>query len=230
MNQSILLVDDDSLLCRSVAYNLRKAGFEVAAVETAKSALQFLDGQTPDLILLDIGLPDRDGLELMRLFQNRFDVPVIFVTGRKRDLDEILGLELGGDDYVTKPFDNDVLIAHIRAVLRRGRSRSRSNAPLVRGDLRFDLNARAAFLKGTPLNLSPREYKLLLTLAQRDGQVLSVEEILSRVWGDEWIGETQTVYVHIRWLREKLERDPARPQRLVTVKGLGYRLNPVAGS
>jgi DNA-binding response OmpR family regulator len=155
-------------------------------------------------------------------------VPVIFLTARRRELDEVLGLELGADDYITKPFDQDVLLARIKAVLRRTQSELPSpdtaQHPLVVGEVIIDPFAHTVTLKGHPLELPPREFDLLHTLALDAGRVLSVDELLRRVWGAEYIGEPQVVYVHIRWLREKLEDDPHRPRRIITVRGVGYKL------
>jgi len=151
--------------------------------------------------------------------------PVIFVTARRRQLDEVLGLELGADDYITKPFDMDVLLARIKVVLRRAAPPpSTPPPPLVIGDLVVDMAAHTVMLRGQPVELAPREFDLLAALAQEAGRVLSVEELLARVWGAEYTGEPQVVYVHIRWLREKLEDDPHAPQRIVTVRGVGYKL------
>jgi DNA-binding response OmpR family regulator len=161
-------------------------------------------------------------------------VPVIFLTARRRELDEILGLELGADDYVTKPFDLDVLLARIKAVLRRA-ERSEAgpparSGPLVVGDLVIDPAAHTVTVRGQPLDLAPREFDLLHTLALEAGRVVSTDELLARVWGAEYEGEPQVVYVHVRWLREKLEETPNQPRRLITVRGVGYKLMPQEAS
>ncbi|MGA2110740.1 MAG: response regulator transcription factor [Anaerolineales bacterium] len=226
----VLLVDDDDLLRRSLAFNLEQAGCQVSTSASAEDALARVQRDPPDLILLDIGLPGMDGLEALRRLRTRPDIPVIFLTARRRELDEVLGLELGADDYITKPFDFDVLLARVRGALRRSQ---RPNAPapetqpLVAGDLVVDPAAHTVTVAGRPLDLPSREFDLLHTLALEMGHVLSVEELLARVWGAEYEGEPQVVYVHIRWLREKLEEDPHSPRRIVTVRGVGYRLQPV---
>jgi DNA-binding response OmpR family regulator len=174
-----------------------------------------------------------DGLDALRHFQSRIGVPVIFLTARRRELDEVLGLELGADDYITKPFDKDVLLARIKTVLRRIQLSDLSVAagteegPLVVGDLAIDAAAHSVTVAGQPLELTPLEFDLLHVLAENAGHVLSVDDLLDRVWGEEYIGQPQVVYVHIHWLRERLEEDPQNPRRIVTVRGVGYKLEPV---
>jgi DNA-binding response OmpR family regulator len=232
MAQHILLVDDDALLRRSLAFNLEQAGYRVSTAANAEDALALARQDSPDLVLLDIGLPGMDGLDALRQFREQSGVPVIFLTARRRELDEALGLELGADDYVTKPFDLDVLLAHVKAVLRRSQRTAepvKSQAPLVVGDLTIDPNAHTVVVGGKSLDLPPREFELLHTLALEAGHVVSAEHLLARVWGAEYEGEPQVVYVHIRWLREKLEDDPQRPRRILTVRGVGYKLEPQEG-
>ncbi len=225
----IVLVDDDLLLRRSVAFNLERAGYRVSTAANAEDALSLSQRDTPDLVLLDIALPGMDGLDALRRFRERLQVPIIFLTGRRRELDQVLGLELGADDYITKPFDNDVLLARIKAVLRRLQRAPASEAgpaPLMLGDLTIDPNAHAVTLKGQPVELPPREFELLYALALEPGRVLSIDDLLARVWGAEYEGEPEVIYVHIRWLREKLEEDPHHPRRILTVHGVGYKLQP----
>ncbi len=231
MTKHILVVDDDALLRRSVAFNLQQVGYSSATAATTEDALAIMRCHAPDLILLDIGLPGMDGLEALRVFQRQIAVPVIFVTARRRELDEIVGLELGADDYITKPFDTDVLLAHIKAVLRRTVSPHPDNPraqPIVVGDLRIDPASHLVQVGERQLELPPKEFDMLLALAQDTGHIFSVDDLLTRVWGPGWIGESQTVYVHMRWLREKIEEDPAHPRRLVTIKGAGYKLISIA--
>jgi DNA-binding response OmpR family regulator len=230
VDSHVLLVDDDALLRRSLAFNLEQAGYRVSTAANAEDALAMAARDAPDLILLDIGLPGMDGLDALRHFRSRMGAPVIFLTARRRELDEVLGLELGADDYVTKPFDLDVLLARIKTVLRRV---ERSEivptcipGPVVVGDLVLDPGAHTVTLAGRPVELPPREFDLLHTLAMAPGQVVSADALLARVWGAEYEGEPQVVYVHIRWLREKLEQDPHHPRRIVTVRGVGYKLEP----
>ena len=221
----ILLVDDDALMRRSLAFNLEHAGYRVSTAANAEDALAMAGSDLPDLVLLDIGLPGMDGLDALRHYRASFQIPVIFLTARHREIDQVLGLELGADDYITKPFDLDVLLARIKAVLRRAQPAPAPNpTPLVVGDLAIDPNAHAVTRRGKPIDLAPREFDLLHALALDAGKVLSVEQLLARVWGAEYAGEPQVVYVHIRWLREKLEDDPQHPRRIVSVRGVGYRL------
>jgi DNA-binding response OmpR family regulator len=227
----ILIVDDDALMRRSLAFNLEQAGYRASTAESAETALSQVRLDRPDLVLLDISLPVMDGLDAMRQLKDEFDLPVIFVTARRRELDEALGLELGGDDYITKPFDFNVLVAHIKAVLRRFERSSppqapSSTEPLVVGDLVVDLLSHSVSLAGKQIDLPPREFNLLHALALQPGRVFTVDELLGTVWGAEFIGQPQVVYVHIRWLREKIERVANRPQRIVTVRGVGYKLVP----
>jgi DNA-binding response OmpR family regulator len=222
----ILLVDDDELMRRSLAFNLEQAGYRASAAANAEDALAVARRDPPDLILLDIGLPGMDGLDALRSFQQRADTPIIFVTARRRELDQALGLELGADDYITKPFDVNVLLARVKAVLRRYErsAPSMTQERLEVGDLVIEPAAHVVSLAGEPLDLAPREFDLLSALALHAGQVVSVDDLLAQVWGAEYEGETQAVYVHIRWLREKIEADPQNPRRIITVRGVGYKL------
>jgi DNA-binding response OmpR family regulator len=230
MTTHVLVVDDEALLRRSLAFNLEQAGYRTSSAANAEDALALARRDPPDLVLLDIGLPGMDGLEALRYFRSDVGSPVILVTARRRELDQVVGLELGADDYVTKPFDTNVLLARIKAVLRRAARGSASagsdpeGSVVTVGDLVVDPNAYVAMLAGRALDLSPREFDLLHALALDAGRVLSVDDLLARVWGAEYVGESQVVYVHIRWLRQKLEDDASRPTRIVTVRGKGYKL------
>ena len=193
---------------------------------SAEEALAFARQHAPDLVLLDIGLPGMDGLEAMRHFRDEVGAPVIFITARRRELDEILGLELGAEDYITKPFDIDVLRARVKVVLRRA-LRLKAPPPPTRlqvDDLVVDLIARTVTLAGKALQFPRRTFDLLALLAEKAGQVVKSEELLEQVWGANYEGEPQVIYVHIRWLREKLESDPRHPKRIVTLHGVGYKL------
>ena len=215
---------------RSLAFNLQQAGYETQTAANAEDGIAIATHQRPDLILLDINLPGMDGLDALKEFNNNLHIPVIMLTARRRELDEVLGLELGADDYVTKPFDFNVLSAHVKAVLRRSQSTESgpqsSSGSIESGLLRMDLDAHTAVYHEKELELSPKEFDLLFTLAKSANQVLSTDDILSRVWGAEFIGQPQVVYVHIRWLREKLEENPNKPQRIITVRGVGYKYIP----
>ncbi len=227
MSKHILIVDDDDLMRRSLALSLEQAGYKASNAANAEDALLLARRDPPDLVLLDIGLPGMDGLDAIHNFKDEIGIPVIFLTARRRNLDEVLGLELGADDYITKPFDIDVLLAHLKAVLRRTEGiqpKLDDISPLVLGDLAIDPGAHTVTLAGQPVDLRPREFDLLHTLALQPGKVVPVEDILASVWGAEFIGEPQVVYVQIRWLRKKIEDDPDDPKRILTVHGIGYKL------
>ncbi len=242
MPRTILLVDDDALMRRSLAFHLEQAGYRVHTAASAEDALELVrralpaSPAAPDLVMLDIGLPGMDGLDALRALKalptaSGNPLPVIFLTARRRELDEVVGLELGADDYITKPFDVDVVLAHIKAVLRRtGGSQpagaAQASNRITAGDLEIDPEAHTARLAGRLLDLSPREFDLLLVLASQPGKVLSTDALIAQVWGAEFTGQPQVVYVHIRWLREKLEADPDHPTRILTVRGVGYKLVP----
>jgi DNA-binding response OmpR family regulator len=233
MAKHILVVDDDALMRRSITFKLEQAGYRTNQAGTAEDALELAKQDRPDLVLLDIGLPGMDGLDALKQFQQEIDnVPVIFVTARRRELDTILGLELGADAYITKPFNPDVLLAHVKSVLRRSAAAPPAVEPAARpdpisvGDLTIDPGAHTVEVAGNPINLPAREFAVLHTLAQEAGYVVEMDDLLTRVWGEEFLGEPQVVYVHIRWLREKIEEDPNKPKRLLTVRGRGYKLVP----
>jgi DNA-binding response OmpR family regulator len=232
MAKHILLVDDDALMRRSLAFNLEQSGFRVNNTANAEDALALARRDPPDLVLLDIGLPGMDGLDALKHFKDQLGLPVIFLTARRRNLDEVLGLELGADDYITKPFDLDVLLAHVKAVLRRSdRPIAPSNLPLplTVGDMLVDPVSHTVTVAGRPVELTPREFDLLYTFALEPDRVIPVEELLDRVWGAEFIGQPQVVYVHIRWLREKIETDPNHPDRIISIRGVGYKLHSLNG-
>jgi DNA-binding response OmpR family regulator len=229
MNKHILVIDDDQLLRRSLAFNLGRSNYRASTASTAEEGLALARRDAPDLVILDINLPGMDGLEALRSLQATMSVPVLFLTARRRELDEVLGLELGADDYITKPFDLDVLLARIKLALRRAQAvPPRSSGPLVVGDLVIDPGAHTVTVGGRSVDLPPRGFDLLHALASEAGRTVSVEDLLTTVWGSGYVGEPQVVYVHIRWLREKLEDDPQHPRRLVTVRGVGYKLDPGA--
>lgn len=230
MSGHILLVDDDALMRRGLAFNLEQAGYTVTSAAAAEEALSTLTRITPDLVLLDIGLPGMGGLDALRHIKEDLGVPVIFLTARRRELDEIVGLELGADDYITKPFNVDVLLARVKAVLRRTESEtavSPADNVITVGDLTINPLAHTVNVAGREIDLTPREFDLLHALAEEPGRVQSIEGLLAQVWGAEFQGESQVVYVHIRWLRKKIEEDPKHPKRIVTVHGVGYKFEAV---
>lgn len=229
MAQHILVVDDDALMRRSTSLQLEQAGYRTSTASSAEDALALARRDPPDLVLLDIGLPGMDGLDALRQFRQQAATPIIFVSARRREIDTILGLELGADDYITKPFNPDVLLARAKAVLRRNTAqpaKSAEAAAVVVGDLTIDPAAHTATVAGRPVELTAREFGLLHALALEAGKVLSIDDLLARVWGAEFSGEPQVVYVHVRWLREKIEEDANHPRRIVNVRGVGYKLTP----
>lgn len=231
MDPKILLVEDDRVLRETLTYHLQHQGYTVIGVGDGISALEKAREIQPDLILLDVMLPGLDGFEVCRRLRESLDAPIIMLTARTETSDKVLALEWGADDYVTKPFDLRELQARIKAHLRREKRLREEDAedlqaassPLVLGDLTIDWARREVFRAGVKVELKPREFELLAFLVRHRGMVLSRELILERVWGWDFVGNTRTVDVHIRWLREKIEDDPAHPQRLITVRGMGYR-------
>lgn len=229
MAQRILVIDDDDLLRRSLAFNLEQAGYQVYTAAKAEDGLGIIQVNPPDLVLLDIGLPGMDGLEALRKFKDQYGLPVIFLTARRRNLDEVVGLELGADDYITKPFDIDVLIARIKAVMRRAASLpviTPGKTHLTVGDIDIDVDAHSVTVSGKQVELAPKEFDLLYALASEANRVVTIDDLIRRVWGAEYIGQPQVVYVHVRWLREKIEQYPNKPQRILTVRGIGYKFQP----
>jgi len=230
--KKIMVVDDELDILSTVGQILELNGYDVIKATDGMDCLDKLTQSltSPDLILLDIMMPVMDGYELCRLLKQHekfHHIPVIFVTARRRELDEVVGLELGADDYITKPFDVDVLLAHIKAVLRRSERQTQlaeKPHPLQVGELAIDPLAHVVSVAGRQVDLSPREFDLLHTLALQPNRVFSVAELLANVWGAEFEGQPQVVYVHMRWLREKIEPDPNQPRTLLTVRGVGYKL------
>ena len=222
MSDKILLVDDELTLLETLAFNLRAAGYQVVTAGDGAAALEQARAEAPDLVVLDLMLPELDGLTVCRSLRQHSDVPILILTARTGELDKIVGLESGADDYLTKPFSLGELQARIRALLRRAGSAQASDE-LRANDLWLNLVSRRAFLEGKELVLSPKEFSLLAELMRHQGAVLSRDLLLTRVWGYDFYGDTSTVDVHVRWLREKIEQDASRPVRIMTVRGIGYR-------
>lgn len=233
MPEKVLVVEDEPALLETLAYNLRRQGYEVHTAADGPAALALARRVRPDLLILDVMLPGLDGFEVCRILRREMTMPILMLTARADEIDRVVGLELGADDYLTKPFHMRELLARVKALLRRvhmareeAATQSRQEPEgqvLTFGDLTLDLVRREVRRGGELLDLSPREHALLLFLAQHQGRVLSRERILEEVWGWDYAGETRTVDVHIRWLREKIEPDPAHPTRIITVRGVGYR-------
>jgi DNA-binding response OmpR family regulator len=225
----ILVVEDEPTLRDALAYNLSRQGYTVETTGNGIKAVEIARAINPDLIILDIMLPGLDGFEVCRLVRQEMNLPIIMLTARDDEIDRVLGLEIGADDYLTKPFSMRELLARVKAHLRRIRMDQETDAPdkskmvLTFSNLEIDLTRREVRLSGDALMLKPKEFELLLFLAQHKGQMLSREVILERVWGWDFSGGSRTVDVHIRWLREKIETNPAEPTRILTVRGAGYR-------
>lgn len=223
----VLVVEDDLDLAEPLQEGLSQHGFRPVHVPDGRAALDVLERQTVDVVVLDVMLPDVDGFSVCREIRRRSDVPVLMLTARGHELDRVTGLEVGADDYVTKPFSLRELVARLRAILRR-RELDRGASPrpaerLTVGEVTLDRLARRVWRGGKVVELRPREFQLLEVLMSAAGQALSRRELLDRVWGPDWVGDPRTVDVHVRWLREKLELDPSRPRYIHTVRGYGYR-------
>ena len=222
MPKKLLLVDDDRNLLDALAYNLRNAGYQVITALDGAAALEQARSESPDLVILDLMLPEVDGLVVCRSLRQESDMPILLLTARSGELDKIIGLETGADDYLTKPFSLGELQARIRALLRRSAPRP-GDEEVKSSDLILNLISRRAFMGEQELVLSPKEFSLLAELMRHRGVVLSRDLLLTRVWGSDFVGDARTVDVHIHWLREKLEADPSNPLRIVTVRSIGYR-------
>lgn len=235
MPEKILVVEDELSLQETLVYNLEKQGYDVEAVGDGRLAIESARARVPDLIVLDIMLPSLDGFEVCKILRREMTVPILMLTARDDEIDRVVGLEVGADDYLTKPFSMRELIARVKAQLRRTEivraemdrlkttELETPHKTLVFSDLSIDLTRREVTLGGDVIPLKPQEYELLVFFAEHKGQMLSREVILERVWGWDYIGDSRTVDVHVRWLRQKIEKDPADPLRIVTVRGGGYR-------
>jgi DNA-binding response OmpR family regulator len=227
----ILVVEDDLTLLETLEYNLAGEGYEVITASDGLTALEVTREEQPDLLVLDLMLPRLDGFEVCRILRRETSVPILMLTARTDEVDRVVGLEVGADDYLTKPFSMRELLARVRALLRRVRLIREEMAreqgvsgteQLVFGDLVIDLDRREVLVRGESLRLKPKEFDLLVFLARHPGMALSRDLLLQRVWGWDYGGGSRTVDVHVRWLREKVEADPANPERIVTVRGVGY--------
>jgi len=233
MPETILVVEDEPALRDTLAYNLKKDGFIVEAVSDGRSALESARRLKPDLIVLDLMLPEIDGFEVCRILRKEMITPILMLTARDDEIDRVVGLEVGADDYLTKPFSMRELVARVKAQLRRSRllreeidksnETQKQQQKLKFGNLIVNLTRREVTLDDEPLALKPQEYDLLVFFAEHKGQMLSRGFVLERVWGWDFIGDSRTVDVHVRWLRQKIEDEPSNPKRIVTVRGGGYR-------
>lgn len=223
----ILVVEDDANLRTTLEYNLKKENYEVLTAADGEEALEKARDRNPDLIVLDIMLPRINGFDVCRILRKEMTVPIIMLTAKNEESDKILGLELGADDYVSKPFSVRELLARIRATLRRMgmiQTISADTSELMLDDLEINVARHTVRRSGTALELTPKEFDLLVFLATNRGIVFNRDQLLEKVWGYEFSGDTRTVDVHIRWLRQKIEVDPGKPERLITVRGAGYKL------
>ena len=232
MPETILVVEDEPALQETLAYNLKKEGYTVETAGDGRTALESARRLKPDLLVLDIMLPELDGFEVARILRREMITPILMLTARDDEIDRVVGLEVGADDYLTKPFSMRELMARVKAQLRRARllreeieknASATGHETLGFDNLVINLTRREVIFDGKPLQLKPQEYELLVFFAEHKGQMLSREFILERVWGWDYIGDSRTVDVHVRWLRQKIEKDSAKPERIVTVRGGGYR-------
>jgi DNA-binding response OmpR family regulator len=238
VGRKILVVDDEAVLVETIAYNLEQAGYQVITAADGTSALEIARREAPDLVVLDIMLPEMDGLEVCRQLRREgatAATPIIMLTAKGDEIDKVVGLEVGADDYVTKPFGRRELLARVRALLRRAspvqeegsaagdsEQSPRPGRELLAGPLRIDLAGRRVICRSKELELQPKQFDLLTYLARNRGTVLTRDQLLQNVWGYDYVGDTRTVDVHVRWLREKIEEDPANPKLIQTVRGVGY--------
>jgi DNA-binding response OmpR family regulator len=222
--RTVLVVEDEPSLASTLSYNLRKSGFNVMSETDGLAGLQAARRDHPDVIVLDLMLPKMDGLEVCRRLRAESDVPILMLTAKSEEMDKVVGLELGADDYLTKPFSMRELMARVRALLRRSATRDDAEvASITAGNIDLDARGRTVRHAGEEVSLKPKEFDLVLFLARNAGQVFTREQILEQVWGYDFFGGSRTVDVHIRWLREKLEDSPARPKHILTVRGVGYK-------
>jgi two-component system OmpR family response regulator len=225
-SDKILIVEDDRNLLDTLKYNLRKEGFEVVTATDGAEALNVARRDKPDLIILDIMLPKMSGFDVCRILRKEMTVPILMLTAKAEETDKIVGLEIGADDYMTKPFSLRELLARVRAMLRRVEMdvAQPEEALLKVGDIEVDTARHQVTLSGKIVELTPKEFDLLAFLARNKGLVFSRDQLLEKVWGYDFAGDTRTVDVHIRWLRQKVEPDPDQPKHLITVRGAGYKL------
>lgn len=225
MSGNILLVEDEHGIAEPVIYNLKQDGYTVTHVDEGPIALEIFNEQPFDLIILDIMLPEISGLDICRSIRKKSNVPIIMVTAKDSEVDRVTGLEIGADDYVTKPFSVRELLSRVRAVLRRSTiTENLSHDVVTSGNIEISLNKYEAKVDGNIIDLTPREFELLYALCENKGNLMSREQIFDEIWGYSFVGNTKTLDVHIQRIREKIEEDPKKPKRLITVRGVGYKL------
>ncbi len=224
--KTILVADDEPTLVATLKYNLERESYEVITAADGESALAAARAHHPDLILLDLMMPGLNGLEVCRIIRREMHVPILILTARGAETDKVAGLEIGADDYVTKPFSMRELMARVRALLRRSEdARPPDTEVVTSGDITIDLRKRSVSRNGAALSLKPKEFELLSFFARNRGRAYTRDQLLNQIWGYDFAGDTRTVDVHVRWLRQKIEEEPERPTRLITVRGVGYRFD-----
>ena len=222
--RSALVVEDEENLLEALRYNLERDGYSTLTAADGAAGLETARAAQPDLIILDVMLPGLDGLEVCRILRRETDAPILMLTAKGEEIDRVVGLELGADDYVTKPFSMRELMARVRALMRRPRRQAVAKSePLRAGPLTLDPEAHAAWLGDDELRLKPREFDLLTLFMRNPGRAFTRDQILESLWGHNYIGDARTVDVHVRWLRAKIEADPSSPARIITIRGVGYR-------
>lgn len=225
--KKVLVVDDEPTLVATLKYNLQREGYQLITASDGESGLSMARQYQPDVIILDIMLPRLNGFEVCRILRREMNVPILMLTAKTDEVDKVVGLELGADDYVTKPFGMRELVARVRALLRRSEApqQDAETAVMTSGDLRVDLRRREASRRDQVLALKPKEFELLAFFLHHRGSAFTREQLLNQIWGYDFAGDTRTVDVHVRWLREKIEDEPAKPTRLITIRGVGYRFD-----
>ncbi len=227
-NNKILIVEDDHNLLTTLKYNLQKDGYNVATAIDGAEGVEAARKEKPDLIILDVMLPKMDGFEVCRVLRKEMVVPILMLTAKTEETDKVVGLEIGADDYMTKPFSMRELMARVRAMLRRAKMAEPEPADdktsLKINDLTIDSARHRVLLRGIDVALNSKEFDLLVFLAKNRGLVFNREQLLEKVWGYDYAGDTRTIDVHIRWLRQKIETDPKNPEYLITIRGTGYKL------
>ena len=229
--EKILVVEDEENILEAIKYSLTSEGFDVYGAEDGEKGLEMARELAPDLVVLDVMLPKIDGFEVCRMLRKDMDLPVFMLSAKAEEIDRVVGLEIGADDYITKPFSMRELVVRVRNSLRRRSLTASENTPslskeiIKSGDLEIDLTSHVIRLNGENLEMKPREFDLLVMLVSSKGRAFTRDQILERLWDHEYIGDIRTVDVHVRWIREKIEVDPGKPSRIVTIRGVGYRFD-----
>ncbi|MEX0785082.1 MAG: response regulator transcription factor [Dehalococcoidia bacterium] len=225
-SKKVLVVDDEPTLVATLKYNLEREGYHVISASDGEAAVAAARASRPDLVVLDLMLPGLDGFEVCRILRRESSAPILMLTAKSDEVDKVVGLELGADDYVTKPFSMRELVARVRALLRRAATQGVDEQEVLAwGNLQVDLRSRKATMGEQAVALKPKEYDLVVFLLRNRGRAFTREQLLNEIWGYDFVGDTRTVDVHVRWLREKIEEEPAKPTRLITIRGVGYRFD-----